>query len=267
MTYKIDHDYHIHTYLSSCSRDPEQNIDMIGRYARENKLDRIVITDHFWDENIECTFSWYKPQDFAHISKIKPLPKDGKTKFMFGCETEIRHDMLLGIPRERFDDFDFVVIPTTHLHMDGFTITYEDDKSKKRRSELWLSRLSGLLDMDLPFTKIGIPHLCCHLVCQTSMEDLCEVMDGVSTYDMADVFEKAARRGVGIELNRGDMSFEDKYADCILRPFRIARSCGCKFYLGSDAHKPHDFSGTKDIFERAIRLLDLRESDKFHITK
>ena len=37
-------------------------------------------------------------------------------------------------------------------------------------------------------------------------------------------------------------------------------------YLGSDAHERHAFNGVKDIFERAITLLDLKESDKFIIS-
>ena len=51
----------------------------------------------------------------------------------------------------------------------------------------------------------------------------------------------------------------------ILRPFKIAKAQGCKFYLGSDAHSPEGFDTTKDLFDRAITLLDLSESDKFYI--
>ena len=79
------------------------------------------------------------------------------------------------------------------------------------------------------------------------------------------LFTKAAQLGVGIELNQGDMSFADNEADIVLRMFRIARNCGCKFYLGSDAHHPDDFKGTKDVFERTVTLLGLTENDKFRI--
>ena len=50
MDYVIDHDLHIHSYLSACSRNPEQNPTTMLRYARENGLKRICVTDHFWDE-------------------------------------------------------------------------------------------------------------------------------------------------------------------------------------------------------------------------
>jgi histidinol phosphatase-like PHP family hydrolase len=63
------------------------------------------------------------------------------------------------------------------------------------------------------------------------------------------------------------MSFKDEEADRVLRMFRIAKECGCKFYLGSDAHHPKTFESTDRIFSRAIDLLGLEESDKFVIGK
>jgi len=61
------------------------------------------------------------------------------------------------------------------------------------------------------------------------------------------------------------MKFADEEADTVLRIFKIAKQCGCKFYLGSDAHHPNWFNDVKAIFERAIDLLELTEDDKFHI--
>ena len=81
------------------------------------------------------------------------------------------------------------------------------------------------------------------------------------------LFCRAADVGLGIELNADDMRFTDAEADTVLRPLRIAKSCGCKFYLGSDAHKPRELDRAGELFERAITRLDLRESDKFHISR
>ncbi|MBP3370026.1 MAG: PHP domain-containing protein [Clostridia bacterium] len=53
MKYAIDHDYHIHSMLSSCSNDPEQSTERILQYAKENGLKKICITDHFWDERVD----------------------------------------------------------------------------------------------------------------------------------------------------------------------------------------------------------------------
>ncbi len=265
MKYKFDHDYHIHSTLSRCSADPEQSDERILRYARDNGLTEICLTDHYWDSAVPCDFYWYQPQNFEHIAKALPLPKAEGVRFMFGCETDINKELLLGTVPERFDSFDFIVVPTTHLHMTNFTIREEDKKSCEIRARLWASRLDALLSMKLPFNKIGIAHLACSLINNNSREEYLKTLSLIPTEEMERLFARAAELGCGIELNRDDMSFADSEADTILRPFRIAKAAGCKFYLGSDAHHPKDFENAKAVFERAINLLDLKESDKFHI--
>lgn len=61
------------------------------------------------------------------------------------------------------------------------------------------------------------------------------------------------------------MRFADAESEFILRIFRVAKECGCKFYFGSDAHHPNELDEAKAIFEKAIDLLELTEEDKFHI--
>ena len=62
-----------------------------------------------------------------------------------------------------------------------------------------------------------------------------------------------------------DMTFGEDEAEIVLHPFRIAKNCGCKFYLGSDVHQHHVFEKVIPVFERAINSLGLQEADKFHI--
>lgn len=82
---------------------------------------------------------------------------------------------------------------------------------------------------------------------------------------MERLFAKAKEVGLGIELNMSDMSFSDAEAETVLRMFKIAEWQGCKFYVSTDAHHPKAFSRAAEVFERAINLLDLRESDKFEV--
>lgn len=264
MKFKIDHDYHLHSFLSSCSRDPEQTPERILSYARENGLSQICLTDHYWDSAVPGASKWYEPQNFDHIKEAKPLPQAEGIEFMFGCECEMDQYTTLGLPPERYDDFDFIIIPTTHLHM-GFTIAPEDRDSNKRRGELWAERLGALLDKDLPFHKVGVAHLACNLINKKSREDYLEALSFVPDSVMRELFTRAASVGCGIELNKSDMSFADEEADAVLRPFRIAKECGCKFYIGSDAHHPASFASCRSVFMRAVDLLGLTEDDKFHI--
>lgn len=264
MRYTIDHDYHIHSCLSSCSGDPEQSNERILEYAKENGYNKIVLTDHFWDDVIEGASGWYKPQNFEHISKALPLPQADGIEFFFGCETDLDKHLTLGISKERIEKLDFVIIPTTHLHMSGFTID-QKDFSLENRVNLWVSRLEGVLNMDLPFHKIGIAHLACSLFTNSGRENYLKALNLIPTDAMHSLFKKAADLGVGIEINASDMRFRDEEADTVLKMFRIAKEEGCKFYLGSDAHHPKGLEIAPKIFERAIDYLNLTEDDKFHI--
>ena len=259
MRYRIDHDLHIHSFLSDCSRDPAQTPEAVLDYAVRNGFRTICLTDHYWDDAVSGASNWYRPQDFTHIAQNLPLPQADAIRFLFGCETDLSKDFTLGIPDFRFPDFAFVIIPTTHLHMTGFTLSAEDAESDDRRAALWVLRLETLLDRDLPFQKIGIAHPACPLIGKNYLS----VLDRIPKKDLERVFSKAAARGCGIELNAGDFGFSEADAETVLRVFRTAKGCGCRFYLGSDAHHPSGLENALMRFERAVSLLDLTEEDKF----
>ncbi len=264
MKFKLDHDLHIHSNISSCSYGEEQTPERILRYAEENGFQKICLTDHYWDETIDGAIPWYQEQNFEHINAAKPLPRSNKVQFLFGCETELTHDLVLGISKERFSDFDFVIIPTTHMHMDDFTITEKDTVSFKTRADAWVRRLDAVLSMDLPFYKIGIPHLTTGLIAPIR-EQYLEVVKEISENDMYRLFKQAAKVGVGIEINSTVMNFADADASLALLPYQIAKESGCKFYCGSDAHEEEHFSYAKARLERGVDLLGLSEDDKFII--
>ena len=264
MRYKIDHDLHIHSSLSLCSRDPEHNTASILKYAEDFGLETICLTDHFWDERVEGAWSWYRSQDYAHVCQALPLPRSEKVNFLFGVETELDKDLNLAITRERYDSFDFVVIPTTHLHMES-NIKEEDASSPEGRARAWLTRFDGVLNMDIPFYKTGIAHLTCTLIAEAH-EDYLKVLELLPKESLERLFSRAASLGVGIELNRASLDCEDDAErELRLRPFRIAKAQGCKFYLGTDAHHPEHFIGAREVYERVIDDLSLTEEHKFHI--
>ncbi|MBQ9986471.1 MAG: PHP domain-containing protein [Oscillospiraceae bacterium] len=264
MKYIIDNDMHIHSYLSSCSNDPEQSTEAILSFAEENGIKTLCLTDHFWDDSVPGASEWYKPQDFAHISRALPLPQAKGIRFLFGCEADLDKFRTLGLSKERISEFDFIVISTTHFHMKGFTLHDEEIKSPETRAKAWVERLDSVFAMDLPFHKISLAHLACRLIAPTR-EELLKTLSLIPEAELVRVFRKAAELGVAIELNSSDMNFEDCEADIILRPFRIAKQCGCKFCLGSDAHHPQQLSDALPRFSRAIDLLGLSENDKFVI--
>ena len=261
MKFKTDHDLHIHSFLSLCAdNDTEQNKYNILKYAEENGFNTICITDHYWDSAVPGASEWYAPQNFEHISKIQPLPQSEGIRFLFGCETELDKNCTLAIPKERFDDFDFVIIPTTHMHMNGLTVN--GDENAEERAKLWAERFDTVLDMDLPFEKIGIAHLSCPLIYSGHYLDVLKV---IPDSEYRRLFKKAAEVGVGIELNFNSLKMSDDEFEENLRMYRAAKSEGCKFYFGSDSHHPSDFENAKKNFEKIAEALELEETDKFMI--
>jgi len=264
MRFIIDHDYHIHSQLSSCSSDPEQTPQAILDYAVRRGFKQICITDHYWDAAVEGASNWYQPQNFDHIAEAKPLPQDDSCRFLFGCETDMDRFFKIGCPKERWDDFDFIIVPTTHLHMDGFTFLPEQNNVEDKR-ELFIKRFEAFLNAGLPYYKVGLAHITCSLLHRTGYK---EVLAGIDDQTFARLFAGCADVGCGVELNIGlaELANNDGI-ETILRPYRIAKQQGCKFYLGSDAHHPNGLAQAMGRFNLMIDMLELEESDKFQLVK
>ncbi len=269
MTYRIDHDYHIHTQLSRCSNDSNQTIERILQYARDIKLDEVCVTDHFWDENVEGANDWYMLQNYKYISSKIPFVNDTGIKLFFGCETELNKDMVLGISDVMMDKFDFIIIPTTHLHMTGFTVD-RNDISVEARAEKYIERLDRVLNMSLPFKKIGIAHLTTDKIAYNHAFDWKEhikIIDTIPTNVYKELFDKIAKKGAGVELNFDISKYHGEEIDRILRPYKIAKEAGCKFYLGSDAHHPDVFESSMNNFRQIVNALQLEQSDRFYFER
>lgn len=259
----VDHDLHIHSYLSPCAGEKRytQTLDKILRYAEESAFNTICVTDHFWDETIPGSRGMYEEQTYAHISSALPLPQSENVRFLFGCEAEMDRYNTIALAPEHYDRFDFIIIPTNHLHMSGFTCRGDEDVPE--RAKLWCDRLDFVLEQNLPFHKIGIPHLTDTGI--MAGKGYLDVLRYISDEDYIRLFRKAADRGVGIELNFIWLDMPEEEMEIHLRPYRIAKEEGCLFYLGSDAHSPEKFDWMKKNFEKIVDRLGLDESHKFPV--
>ena len=260
MRYIADHDLHIHTQLSLCSGDPAQNKESILQYGLDNGLTTLCLTDHMWDSRVPGASGWYQKQSYEYITQALPLPESDKVRYLFGCETDLDRFLTVGVSPEIMKKLDFIIIPTTHLHMHGFTL--DGSEGVEERAKLWCDRLEAVLDMDLPFHKVGIAHLTCSLMYR---EHYIEVLKTIPESEYRRLFKKAAEKGVGIELNFPSLNLNDETREPTLLPYRIAKEEGCKFYFGSDAHHPQELAKAKENFENIIDLLGLEESDKFRL--
>ena len=260
MRFTADHDLHIHSQLSSCSGDPEQTVERIFEYGEQNGLKTICITDHHWDAQVEGASNWYKKQ--GDIFSVLPLPQSDKCRFLFGCETDMDKYFKIGLSQEEMEKYDFFIVPTTHLHMKNFTFD-ECHDNVADKTVLFIKRFEAFLNAELPFHKVGLAHITCPLI-HKEEDGYLKVLDGVSDSKFEELFGGCAERGCGVELNFG-IPEDEKTLETVLRPYKIAKAMGCKFYFGSDAHHVSSLENAKARFEKTIDLLDLKEIDKFII--
>ena len=269
MKFIADHDYHIHSNISFCAADDKElTKERILKYAIDNNFTEICITDHLWDSDVPGASAWYQGQNYEHIAAVLPLPKIDGVSFSFGCETELDKFMTVGLAKEKMENFDFIIIPTTHLHMNGFTVD-ESKTSVEDRAGVWIDRLDKLLDMELPWHKIGIAHLTCSLIAYNrgDFDEHIRILDTVSDDTYVRLFEKLRDKGAGFELNFVIERYNDEQLARALRPYRIAKEVGCKFYLGSDSHSVKELEAAKKRFEKIVDALDLKETDRFRFGK
>lgn len=265
MKYQIDHDYHIHSHLSPCAgHDPEQSTRNILKTARKFGFKQICVTDHYWDSDVKCKWECYSNLNYDWNAQDLPLPQAEDCRFLFGCETDMDRDYNLGIPRARFDDFDFIIVPINHMH---FSFVCDPArKSVPYVAEQYVKCFEAFLDMDLPFGKFGLAHLTDRLTYHEVEDGHLAVLNSIPDETFAHLFAEAAQRGCGIELNVRLQDVTDPaYIEPTMRPYRIAKQQGCRFYLGSDAHTPGGFEPVPERFRRVVDLLELEEKDKFHI--
>ncbi len=262
----IDQDYHIHSYLSKCSSDPEQTSERLLIYAKENGLSEICLTNHFWDSAFSCHGNTFYPgQDLPHLQKALPLPEGEGIRFFFGCEGEMDKNLTIGLTREAWDAFDFVNLSLTHLHHPGFTIDESCDTPQKR-ADFLVRRMTHALESDLPFHKIGFSHLTTHLLAP-HWEWHLQIIDSISDRTWEDLFSETARLGIGVELNMIVGKYKPEEYPRVFRPYHIAKEMGCKFYFGSDAHHPDRLASAKADFESMRDILSLTEEMHYRIPK
>ena len=261
MRFVADHDFHIHSTVSLCCHDENQTPDAILNYAKENGYKSVCLTNHFWDEKVRSEAEWIDEHNFSCVSSVLPLPEDKNVEFLFGCETDMDFNNVLGISQERFDAFDFVIVATTHLHLDGNTVRTKITTPNEAAYH-WVDKAENLLLKDLPFHKIGIAHLTTGHILKNQTAETLELISDSAMYS---IFKECSRKGAGIELNVKTINMTDEQKEIFLRPYFIAKECGCRFYLGSDSHKTSALSCAKENFENIISLLNLEEKHKFYL--
>ena len=300
------HDVHTHNFLSECCPDNGATVESFVKRAKELDLQVLGFSNHTWDESVALPASasrFYKKQCMPYELLLKKQIRDEMQgiKILFGAETEYcgMYD-ILGMGKEAALQFDYLLIPHTHVHMRNFVMPPTEDvlRARDTLTEIF-SGLEGLtpararaLADSMPEAELEpfmgekqsdyIRHVSDFMVKSfrslmenetlKSYSDLLPISIAhpfqpvgsfalrpamqklISDNTYGELFTMAAGRGIGLELN-GGVEQEECY-----RMFGIAKECGCKFTVGSDAHTPENM---KKIFicEKLTETLGITEYD------
>ena len=250
MRYIADHDFHIHSTVSRCCHDENQTPETILNYAKENGLKRICLTNHFWDDKVGSEAEWIDEHDFSHVSSVLPLPKDDNVEFLFGCETEYVGQGRVALKKESAELFDFVLVPPHHFHMKNFVRPLELEETEGI-CRLMKARFLEFCNIEFAF---GIVHPFMVLGYPGRIDEILKVF---SDADFRTVYSYAAEKNKSVEINicalYQDVRLDSEgFPEEYLRMFTIARECGCRFHLGSDAHDAERLAAER--FDKAYRF-------------
>ena len=234
----VDHDLHVHTFLSACSSDEQATPERMIARAAEAGLRTLGFADHMWDSRVPGASDWYRPQTFEHISRVREQMSDdtGGVRVLFGCETEYCGGGKVGISREVAEQLDFVLVPASHFHMKGFVEPPGID-GPGDVAALMVERFNEVVELGLA-TGVAHPFETCGYGDRTD-----EILARISDGQLLDCFGRAAERGVSIEITTNFFPLlaaggaSGPHDASYLRVLSLAKRAGCLFHFASDAHQ------------------------------
>ena len=251
------HDLHFHTHLSSCAPGTS-SLQVMLSALKQSGVTTAGAANHLWDGAVPGASGWYAPQNVPHVLSLKEeyaalTEEDSQgIRLYFGCETEYVGQGRVSLKPASAKLFDYVLVSAHHFHMKNFVrpLELEDAHAVGR---LMRARFCECCNIDFvfgivhPFMVLGYP------------DRIDEILSTFTDRDFRQVFSYAAEKDKSIELNIC-MLYQETVCDPegfpveYARMFTIARECGCKFHLGSDAHAPERLG--RERFDKALKFAE-----------
>lgn len=256
---RLDHDLHVHTYLSACCKEKEQQTPRaILSLAGEMGVNTVGFADHVWVNPHLSPSDWYRPQDAKQILKLRADLAAISTgvRVLIGCEAEMIAPGKFGITPEFAEELDFVLLACSHFHMHGF-VEQPESNAPRHLGEHMLKFFRSGVSSGLA-TSIAHPLLPCGY-----LDGFDKAVDSISDEEFLDVFGLAHDQGVAIEITTGFLVPDTHQPFSIETPIRflsIAKQAGCTFTLGTDAHSPEAQRRLPDL-AALIRSIGVTDND------
>lgn len=239
----VNHDLHIHTYLSACCKDKEnQTPAKILARAEAMGLGTIGFSDHIWTNPRLEANGFYRQQDERQIVHLRRdlESTSSPVRVLVGCEADTVALGKFSISREFADSLDYVGLSCSHLHLKGI-VQQPPDNSLRSIGE-------HLLALFISAAESGLATTIVHPFFPKGFESQYDqVIASLSDAELLGAFSTAAAAGAAIEITtaflppsykNGNPTAPGWRIDTPLRVLSLAKNAGCKFSFGSDAHSP-----------------------------
>lgn len=255
---KLNHDLHVHTYLSACCSDKQHTPQNIIALAEEMNVKTIGFSDHVWQNPDYQPNDWYKPQDENQILKLRETLKliETPTRILVGCEADTVTPGIFSITPQFAETLDFVILSCNHFHIRDLVEQPKSDSPKhlaKHILKFFRSGASSKFATSIvhPFMPLGYMHA------------FDKTIDSISDAEFSDAFGLAHDNGVAIEITTGFIPNKGNRQFSIETPIRylsLAKQAGCKFTLATDAHTPEAQRRLPEL-QTITDALELEEGD------
>lgn len=232
-------DLHVHTALSPCGWE-EMTPGAIVRAAVRQGIEHLAITDHV-----------HPFTDLSILDRVRDDCRriDSTLNLYIGCEVDIISVGEAAVDGAIVEKTDFVMAAANHFHSDHVSRPASLDNRDIARHYLDMFAYAASLD----FVDVIAHPL---YVMPGSYDPLTPAL--LEEDDLLPAIEVAARNNVAVEISRRALAPEQM--EFLLSFYRLCKSAGVKFSIGSDAHQLADVGKTINV-EPLIRRLGLTDDD------
>jgi histidinol phosphatase-like PHP family hydrolase len=233
----LDHDLHIHTYLSSCCQEKERHRPgAILALAEEMGVKTIGFADHVWVNPALEPSNWYRPQDESQIARLREDLSSVLTnvRVLVGCEAEMIGPGKIGLTPAFAETLDFVLLACSHFHMKGFMEQPKSDAPGDIGAHL-IRFFSAAVTSGIA---TAIPH---PLMPLGYLDQYDATIAALSDQALLDAFGLAREHNVAIEVTTSFLPPPTETCFSLEAPIRVlslAKQAGCLFTFATDAHAP-----------------------------
>ena len=229
------YDLHCHSKLSLCA-SRESEISGFLECGEKDGLVCVGISDHAWDKGLGRPIDFYEAQPYEKLfERERPVTKN--VKVVFGAEGEYAQG-LLGIRRSTAEKLDYLIVPHSHIHMNGFVLPegVNDERSVGRYMFNSFVSLLHHPDSDRIF---GVAHP--FWPCGRKFEQTEAILSAITDEEFIYCGFLAKEKNVFLEMNMSctaSIPLEKFASSQYGRFFRLAKQGGAEFFMGSDNHIP-----------------------------